>query len=433
MKTSKYNYITNKTDYSYWYNGVNHNFFRLPIALGKKIQNMMDSSESISQLPYPIYQKLLDNGFIINDDANELALIRKKNEETINEKKYWLTILPTLNCNFKCWYCIQDHIATKMSEDTIESIKNHLLYMMDIEKVESVKIEWFGGEPFMFFNQVIRPICEFAKKECEKRSIPYISTATTNGYYLSPSIIKDLEKLNFKKFQITLDGCKEEHDKVKYQKNCASAFVHVLTNINSLITSISDIEIILRINYTDNNLNLKLVDEVNSIISPENRRNVYVMPQKVWQEKNEKNRYCRVSELISLFRSSGYNTIRSGMISNFVPCYTNRKYYNTINYNGDVSKCTACNVLYEDKVHGKIAGNGSIIWDKEFIRKFEIKSYENEKCLNCNYLPICMGTCPRNYDPESHFCKYDAEDMIVEDMLVNTIEDYYYNELAKEN
>lgn len=424
MKTSRYNYITNKTDFSYWYNGVNHSFFKLPVTLGKKIQNMINSSESISQLPSPIYQKLLDNGFIITDDTDELALIREKNEKKINEKNYWLTILPTLNCNFKCWYCIQDHIATKMSEDTIDSIKKHLLYMMDVEKVESIRVDWFGGEPFMFFNQVIRPICEFAKKECAKRNIPYFSSATTNGYYLSSSIIEELKELDFKHFQITLDGCKEEHDKVKYQKNCVSAFVHALTNINLLITNISDIEIILRINYTDNNLNLKLVDEVNSIIVPENRKNICVMPQKVWQENSKKERYSRVRELTSLFRSFGYNVFRSGMRLDFIPCYTSQKYYNTINYNGDVIKCTACNVLYEDKVHGKIAENGSIIWDKEYTRKFETKTFENKKCLNCNYLPICMGTCSRDYDPESHSCKFDIGDFIVEDMLVDTIEDY---------
>lgn len=433
MKASKYNYITNRNNQSYWYNGINHTFFKLPITLGRKIQTMIDSSELINQLPVSIFQKLSENGFIIPEYTNELALIREKNEENINEKKYWLTILPTLNCNFKCWYCIQDHIATKMSEDTIDSIKKHLLYMMDVEKVESIRIEWFGGEPFMFFSQVIRPICEFAKKECAKRNIPYISSATTNGYYLSSSIIEDLKKLNFKIFQITLDGCKEEHDKVKFQKNCTSAFVHVLTNINTLITNIPDIRITLRINYTDSNFSLKLVDEVNSIISPENRGNIYVMPKKVWQEETEKDRYCRVSELINLFRSFGYNVIRSGMISNFVPCYTNRKYYNTINYNGDIVKCTACNVLYEDKVHGKIAENGSIIWDKEYTKNFETKSFENTKCLNCNYLPICMGVCARDYKPESHFCKFDTEDVVVEDMLVDTIEDYYSNGLAKQN
>lgn len=425
MKASKYNYIINRKEFSYWYNGVNHAFFRLPVILGTKIQNMIESPTLIRQLPLTIYNKLEDNGFIVPDSTDELAIIRKKNEEKIKEKNYMLMILPTLNCNFKCWYCIQDHITSKMSKDTIESIKRHLLYMMDIEKVDSIHIEWFGGEPFMFFKQVIMPICKFTKEECEKRNIPYKTAATTNGYYLKPSIVEDLKKLNFTRFQITLDGCKEEHDKVKYQQNLPSAFTHVLTNINFLVTNIPDLDILLRVNYTDNNLDLKIVNEINDLISPLYRNKISIILKKVWQESVNKQRYGKVSQVMDLFKKSGYKIIRSDAITDFIPCYVNREYYNTINYNGDVLKCTACNDLYENNCHGKIEQKGNISFNDQFIKKYKVKSYENKQCLNCNYLPICMGLCPRNYDSNPNSCKFKGEDFNIEDMLVNTIEDSY--------
>ena len=39
----------------------------------------------------------------------------------------------------------------------------------------------------------------------------------------------------YERFQITLDGPKEQHDKVKFQNNCPSAFTHVLNNIEYIL------------------------------------------------------------------------------------------------------------------------------------------------------------------------------------------------------
>lgn len=63
---------------------------------------------------------------------------------------------------------------------------------------------------------------------------------------------------------------------------------------------------------------------------------------------------------MDLFEAAGYRVHRLDIIWDFVPCYANRKYYNVINYNGDVLKCTACNDLYEKSPHGSITLNGSI-------------------------------------------------------------------------
>lgn len=85
-----------------------------------------------------------------------------------------------------------------------------------------------------------------------------------------------------------------------------------------------------------------------------------------------------------------------------------------------ILKCTACNDLYDNKSHGTLNVNGSITWDKDFMKKYEAKSYENETCLACKYLPICMGVCPRDYGKP--YCKLDRADYQIEDILVDYIE-----------
>ena len=292
--------------------------------------------------------------------------------------------------------------------------------MVNVEKITSLQLEWFGGEPFMYFNQIIKPICEYAKHICTENDIPYSTSATTNGYFLFPEKVNDIIKLGFTRFQITLDGPKQDHDKVKFQHNCASTFEHVLGNIENILNNSKDIQILLRINYTEENLNYQIVDDVNKIISPSNRHRIQINPKKVWQETVKKERYNSVSTLLNLFETSGYKVNRLDFIWDFVPCYANRKYYNAINYNGDVVKCTACNDLYDKQTHGTINDNGSITWDSTFIEKYKAKSFENAECLICRYLPICMGICPRDYGTIS-YCKFNGMDIKIEDALVNYI------------
>lgn len=426
MKSSIYNYIFEKGDTAYWYNGIEHSYFKMPAKISMKIRNLMSSSTGIDKLPEVLYQKFLNKGFIVNDDVDELSVIRQKNEEEINRKDYMLTILPTLNCNYKCWYCIQRHIPSKMTYDTMRKVMKHIDYMIDSEKISSLQIEWFGGEPFMYFRQIIKPICEYAIKSCGRKGIPYSSTATTNGYFLYPNVIEDLEELQFKRFHITLDGPQKEHDKVKFQNGCVSAFEHTLRNIESILNSMKEPFILLRINYTDTNLDPKIVSEINNFISPKNRNKILITPKKVWQEKLRQERYSIINNILTSFENSGYRVVRFDIVRNFVPCYSNRKYYNAINYNGDVVKCTACNDLYDKSQHGTIIDDGSVSWSNNYLEKYKIKSFENEVCLSCKYLPICMGICPKDAG-EYNYCKLKAVDFDIAASMIDFIEYSYKN------
>ena len=66
----------------------------------------MESDSTIHDIPESFRNKLFDNGFVIDDDCNEIDIIRNRNEKAIHSKDYMLVVLPTLNCNFKCWYCM---------------------------------------------------------------------------------------------------------------------------------------------------------------------------------------------------------------------------------------------------------------------------------------------------------------------------------------
>ncbi len=209
MKTSKYNFLLKDSGFVYWYNSLSNVYFRISDSLSYKIEKYLIRPDSLKELSLDFFNLLVSNGFIINDEIDEISIIREKNNKAIHSKDYYLILLPTLDCNFTCWYCIQNHISSKMDTITLENIKNHLDYMIDNKKIESLNIEWFGGEPFMYFKDIIEPISLYAIKKCSQANIPFRNSSTTNAYYINHSIASKLKGLKFQHFQITLDGSKQ--------------------------------------------------------------------------------------------------------------------------------------------------------------------------------------------------------------------------------
>lgn len=428
MKVSSYNYVFYDSNCGYWFNGLNNTHFKLTLQLSKKIEQLMTDPQLLSKMLPDLSAKLESNGFLIEDDINEIDIIRTKYNESVNSPYYSITVLPTLNCNFKCWYCIQNHIPSIMAEETMQKIKKHIVYMIEVQKIKSLHLDWFGGEPFMFYSKVVKPLSLFAKSFCKEKNVDFSLGTTTNGYYINKKVGQELTELGFSTFQITLDGNKEFHDKVKFQNGCVSAFDTVLKNIDNLIDSNSNVNIALRINYSNNNVTDSIVNQINTHINPKHRANIIVCPHKVWQETPNPDFKKSINSILDLFDKAGYRTQRWNPSTGFVPCYASRKYFTTINYNGDILKCTACDDLYAKTPRGAILNDGSLKWNDDFDKKYQEASFENERCLNCKSLPLCMGLCPRDhYNGRSH-CKYDGEDETLESSIFERLKQVYRHE-----
>lgn len=426
MKESFYNYVLYDGSWGYWYNALTGFYFRLSINVSKKLQSLLHSRDVNSLRVFPsLLEKLIECGFIIEDEVNELDIIRSKHNKAVNNKQYFLVILPTLNCNYNCWYCIQEHIPTIMQSNVMEAVCNHISYMINEEHIESLHLDWFGGEPFMYFERIIKPISEYAIKLCLDKDIPFINSATTNGYFINNKISAQLSELKFSQFQITLDGERKFHDKVKYTKGCASAFDYVLRNINQLLNDNPSIRVFLRINYTHDTLTKNIVNEVSSKIELKNRERIIITPKKVWQEKSDKGFVSTLVEILDLFEINGFKVSRRDVSYTFLPCYVNQQYYNSISYNGNVIKCTACDDLYSDSPYGKLQPDGTIAWVDHYNDKCIVPTFETEQCLKCKKLPTCMGPCPRDYMLGLKRCKYDAMDEDFEKALVDYLKNEY--------
>jgi radical SAM additional 4Fe4S-binding domain len=427
MKTSAYNYILYKNGYSYWFNGISKSFFRLSESLGRKMEDVINNPDKLVEHE-SIIGKFINGGFVINKNIDELNHIRKMNEESINKQNYFLIILPTLNCNFSCWYCIQDHVQSVMSLETIEKVKRHIDKIIFEERITELHIEWFGGEPFMNFKEVIEPISKYAIEKCKNANIPFLNAATTNGYYLDSKLNPKLQENMFKRFHITLDGPRDSHNKIKFQNGLESAFDRTLENINNILNFNKESSIILRINYTRENLNEEIVNQVSEHIKLENRNRVLVILKKVWQE-NATGLTEKLELVRKQFKKCNFTVQELDVIYDFIPCYANRKNYLAVNYNGSVVKCTAHDDLYSKNPPGKLNDDGSVSWREDFLSKFNKKRFENDRCLKCKHLPLCMGICSRDYDKENekelYYCKMKSQTFSIESQIVNFIDSNY--------
>ena len=109
---------------------------------------------SIAGRSYSLEQ-LKANGFVVEDSVDEardyISYTRNVQNDT---SAAHLIINPTINCNFSCWYCYEQHTKSKMDEETINRVKR-LIYRIMTEK-RPLQFSFFGGEPLLYYKQVMK-------------------------------------------------------------------------------------------------------------------------------------------------------------------------------------------------------------------------------------------------------------------------------------
>lgn len=401
MKHSCYNFLLEKDEYLYCFNASTFKFFNLKKEYRTLLEKvLLYPDERLTDLPN--FRKILIEGrFLVDDFENELDYIYKRNQDAINISDYKLTVLPTFSCNFHCWYCIQHHKRDFMTESTMELVKKHIFYMIREKHIQSLNIEWFGGEPLLGFDKVIYPLTLFAKTLCEQHGIPFKSSATTNGYLFTKEMLEKMKPLNMAGFQITLDGMREFHDKIRLAPH-KSSFDEILKHINLICDILENANVKIRINYDNENFDPDIfLEQISSRLEEKHKHRISFLLRKVWQVKMSDENKEKNIRFVQEAKNQGFNVSpQTYLNTNYCRCYACRKYYNMIAPNGNIYKCTAQENYSEDRALGRLNPDGKIEWlipDFE-ERYFGYRPFENEQCRECKYLPLCWGECPRSFE-----------------------------------
>ncbi len=394
MKLSIYNSsIPLNEKYNLLYNALGDKFIVFKKSLDKYLSN--ENLDKLKIESPEFFSQLVDSRCIVKKDLKEQVLLEElKNTVIHNDTSYFLMLNPTLACNFKCWYCYEDHIpGSKMNDDMIKRVK--LLIENTIsnnKKLKGMSLSFFGGEPLLNYKENVLPIISFFHTTCLKNEIePYISF-TSNGYLIKEEFISSFKEFGVRYFQITLDGDREQHNTVRYVNKNKGSYDVILKNIKLLLQD--EIVVRIRLNYTrDNILGIQNVfNDINNL-TPEMKEHVLIDLHQVWQDKENfpEELKSKVDEVEDLFIRNGFKTTSNksfDMVRN--PCYADVKNSVLVNYNGDLFKCTARDFISENR-SGYLDETGKLIWENDSLNKRTKVKFINKDCQICRIAPLCGG------------------------------------------
>lgn len=384
MKSSKYNYIVPFEDNVIFFNGITESFFFIGKDNAESIHRIIENPNSNMDSFRDFIIRMVSQGFIVPDNTDELESIKKKHLSLRKANQYYLMVLPTYQCNLRCWYCTQEHSDLNMTDETIERIKHLINRKLSDTTISEFHLSWFGGEPLMAYKKVLE-LTSYAKSLTKELNKGFSSSITTNGTLLTPERIEALHVAGIGHYQITIDGDRNTHNLIK-KLGKVSAYDRTLDNIN-LIAKHTSVNI--RFNYTCENLKPDiLLSDLLSKLNPTIRDRVNFTLFKVWQEDKGK---INSKDLDKLFE----NGIKAGLhttLSSIGICYADRILYDCIFPNGRVGKCDNHN---PEGMPGILMPDGSIEWEENMTELYEPHIFDSEiqECSACRYLPICWGPC----------------------------------------
>lgn len=426
MKTSLYNNILHiNNEHTLIYNSFSGIF----VIIKNEILTISDIHNTLNQgISAPRFACFVKAGIFIDNNIDETARLKQKIDDAENnEDEFILHINTTLDCNFNCWYCYENHIKkSQINEDVLIAIKRFISSIIHNKpNLKRFEIGFFGGEPLLHSQNSIKHIIEHTYNECKTKNINLDIHFTSNGSLITPSLIEYIKQFTTG-FQITLDGGKAHHDKTRFFGNQKGSYDVILGNI--VLLANNNISTIVRINYTSDN-----IDSIPSILTSLaliDRKEVLAIDlQRVWQDKISKSDTTEIKANIirHQFRKAGFH-----VLSNYIPhnvtdaCYGDKKNHLLINYDGFVFACTARDFTEANSI-GKLTSNGSIIYNEDKLLQRNRSKFSKQICKQCRIAPICGGGCKqRAYEdrnPDSCTLGYTEKD---KDNIILDIFDFFY-------
>ena len=428
-KVSIYNIETEHTDCMLLYNALTDKLLPTNFENYTVIEALLEHLPEFSNRFPDLYEAFKRAGFIVNSDFDELAFIKLQNKRKVfAHNNYRITINPTLDCNLKCWYCSVDYAGTKhnrerMSDETVAALNNHISSLTTQKKAHSISLDWFGGEPMLYYDEVVSKVSASAVSVASEQKVLFRQQMTTNATLLSEERIREMKDWGFYSFQIPIDGNERRHNKIKFYQDKQGTYRKIVENINLLAEIIPTVLIYLRINY--DRQTLKNIQDILPDFTEKSKRCISVDFQRVWQVKCTDKERELLKDAKEYFRQAGFRSEFWAYSPNsFRRCYADSFLYYAVHYNGKVFKCTARD--YNDDIAiGHLLNSGKIEWNDALLSKyFETAPFENGVCEKCKIFPLCMGPCvQKSYElrkrnePMRCICEdveYSLKDYVIE-------------------
>lgn len=401
MKISRYTFLFPFEKDYYIYNTLSNSLICIDESSYHQLKNHQQKG-SIEKLDIDLelYELLKDKSFITENEKDDFLIYKSIIEGQRSGRRHMhLTIAPTMDCNFSCHYCFEKKEKSYITSEVIDSIIKHVTRNEDLEELS---LTWFGGEPLMAVDKIEEFTTKFTKVWDKKFTVNIITTA----YHITPEVIKVLKKASVTSMQITLDGNRETHNRVKNCEGCDDAFSKVISNIDLLTQLAPEIHIIIRVNLTKQNM--YEYEEIYAYLSQRYKgKKLGISPgivndrgegatcedcaDSIFMNKKECSEF-----LLGLFNEKGIHTPFITYPKRFfTECAIRNKTSIGVGPDGYVYKCWE--VIGNKKhaigrlVDGEIQDINYTVLNRQLYGADPI---EDKACSRCSYLPLCNGGCP---------------------------------------
>lgn len=390
MDLSRFVYLLNKDNKYFVYSTLSNCFIEVDPALYRNLLHLQNGSPDSNQLDKETLNQLKNLKIIDVDDNIEIAKIKFRNlSSRFNPKTLFLTINPTLSCNFACPYCFESsHSPIFMSDETENQI---IEFIRQRRLATKLAVSWFGGEPLLSFDRIISLTKKFLDLDLD-----YTAGMISNGYLLTEEKIKKFKDLRIKTVQITIDGKEATHNSRRFLKNGGKTFNRIIENVLTAQKISPEIRIIIRVNVDKDNEE-EFIDVWNFFKSL-NLPNIVVYPGFTTDKTGENRSECMFDNnasakfLMELYYKYGI----------YIPVFYPPAYINScvvrnpnavvIGPEGELYKCWN-DVGNSDRIYGYLDGritNENILY--EYLTYAD--QFNDKECLECRFLPACSGGCP---------------------------------------
>lgn len=370
---------------------------------------LLQHSELIPQLPKAMVDKLFDKGFIVSVEVNELSYLKQKSfAARVNEDHgLVLTILPTLECNFRCVYCFEDVLQHKNDRVMTAETQDNLVKFVTEKLSQGIKgalyVKWFGGEPLLALDTMLS-VSEKLKVVAKQFGNQYISAMLSNGYLLDRLTKQRIDDLSIFAIQVCLDGPEEIHNKRRPHRGGGNSFQTIIENLRHLTNIVERIYI--RINTDKTNAAsipflLKFLKgqgllecckyDIGYIDTETGRYTLGQTCSALLKEADIRSIYKSISQGLHALNLENIERAEYPKLLKFA-CDAQIKEAFIIDPTGNVFRC-----LNDATIPSRAMFNlnsGHEINSKRGERFLTLDPYNIEECCACAYLPICHGGCP---------------------------------------
>jgi len=410
---------------------------RRPLIAGRGLDEWEPPRFEEAKLPEEvreIFGELLRGRYFVPADEDELDTLRQRDTHIRHNDPFLVTITTTLDCNLDCYYCYEDKSPIYLSRERCDQILGYIEERLETGDHRKLYTDWYGGEP-MLNRDAIEYFSERAIALCGRQELGYSSGLISNGTHWPSDAKAFVERNRINHVQLTLDGPQRHHDTRRAYKKGGGSFDEVVATIDRLLGAT---RIYLRINVDPGigRSALELVDQFvdRGWLAPGRRLHPYLAPIGPMTNHcgfigtSEKFRrfHDEFEEIKAEFRLRLLPHLEPADLE-YLQIYPSARPMNcaavgtnsvVFGPDGLMYKCgldvgvpaRAFDVLAADEPANGGRSNSllPIVEEQPEVgsEAHPYHSYDpfsHERCSQCQFLPVCLGGCPKTWFEENEF------------------------------